>query len=93
MNADINRSNILAVCRLHKKAREVLKKADGRRSYKEIAESIPLHHTKCSTILNKALDYGLVEKKSLGIYKRKINLGDIDEALNCKLPRNSTIED
>ena len=53
MNAEVINGNILAVCK-HPKARDILKKADGKRNYKEIAKIVKVHSTLCSTILNKA---------------------------------------
>jgi hypothetical protein len=83
MNAEVIRGNILAVCQ-NGKAKDILKKADGKKTYNEIARIVKVHPTLCCTILNKACSYQLANKVSRGIYKRIINMGDIDAALKGK---------
>lgn len=82
-NIEHIRSSIIAVCDEHAKAREVLKKANGKRTYGEIADLLRLHKTTCSTILNKANNLGLMDKNGPGIFKRKkaITVAIIDKAL------------
>lgn len=80
MNAEVVRGNIIAGCK-HPKARDILKMADGKKNYKEIAKIVKVHPTVCSSILTKASALQLAKKVSQGVYKREINLGDIDEAL------------
>lgn len=69
MDAQAVNTNIVEVCRMHSKALEVLRKVNGKRDYKEIAEIVGIHHTMVSSILSRAYTYQLLEKNN-GVYKR-----------------------
>jgi hypothetical protein len=51
------------ICSSHRKAKEILKKVDGKRNYKEIAKLVGVHETTCSHILSKAHTFELLTKK------------------------------
>src|SRR3989338_947243 len=53
------------------KAIEVLRAANGNRSYKEIAKIVKLHPTKTSSLLKKSLRFGLSNKNGQGLYHKK----------------------
>jgi DNA-binding Lrp family transcriptional regulator len=53
------------------KAMDVLRKANGRRSYKEIAKIVGLHQTTTSSLLKKSLKLGLSTKNKEGFYHKK----------------------
>lgn len=81
IDPDIIKKGVVEVCATHSRAREVLKKANGKKSSSEIAKEVDIGADKASTILNKAHRLKIVEKISNGVFKRKINLHDIDQAL------------
>lgn len=53
------------------KALDVLRNANGKRDYKEIAKLVGLHPTKVSSFLKKSLSYGLSNKDRNGFYHKK----------------------
>lgn len=63
------RDNCAEYSRAHK-AKEVLKLANGRRSYAEIAAITRLHPTRTSGLLAKAEKLGLATRVKSGIYKK-----------------------
>jgi hypothetical protein len=77
------KNNIREVCGLHTLAHVILKKANGKLSYLEISSITRVSPAKCSTILNKANSFNLLEKVKPGIFKRNkiITGGLIDSAL------------
>ncbi len=67
----------------HFKAKEILKKVNGKRDYKEIAQLVNAHHTTCSTILSAAKTHGLLVKDGR-FYKKTAEFRhiNIDKLLN-----------
>lgn len=61
--------NLMHVCKEHSKAKDILKKVNGKRDYKEIARILKIHPTKCSDILSKAKTFDLLIKVN-GFYKK-----------------------
>jgi hypothetical protein len=57
------------ICATHPKAREILRKVNGKRDYKELGKLVGAHHTICSSVLSKAKTFGFLVKE--GKYYRK----------------------
>ena len=66
---DILKSNCSEYARASKGI-EVLKLADGKNRYTEIAKIVGIHPTKTSSLLKKAEKFGLAQKIKAGIYKK-----------------------
>lgn len=69
-NADVLRSNCAEYAGTHTKAIQVLKKADGKMHYTDIAKAVGLHETSISGLLKKAAGLGIARKLKPGIYKK-----------------------
>jgi DNA-binding Lrp family transcriptional regulator len=50
------------VCASHPKAKKILRYANGKRGYKDIAKLVGVHPTKCSSVLRSAHNLGLLAK-------------------------------
>ena len=76
---DVNaaKANLRELLGTHSRAKDILKKANGKRDYKKIAELLQIHHTTVSTILNRAAAFGLLEKQD-GVFRRTELLKHID---------------
>jgi hypothetical protein len=74
---------IQAIVSLNSNAREILKLANGSNDYLQIAKKVSIGSSQCSTILNQACNYGLLDRIKGGLFKRKksISLGLIDQAI------------
>jgi len=70
-DVEVIKNNIREVCKLHTNAKSVLKKANGKLTYLEIAALTKTPTTQCSTVLNKASSLNLVDKIKAGLFKRK----------------------
>lgn len=53
-----------------KKGSDVLRNANGKRHYSEIAKIVEMHPTTVSSLLAKSEKLGLTKKVSLGVYKK-----------------------
>lgn len=54
----------------NKDSKDILRNADGKNNYKEIAKILELHPTYVSGLLKKANQFGLVTKIKSGLYKK-----------------------
>lgn len=86
---DLNQT-LIDICKEHGKAKDILKKANGKRNYVEIATTLKIHPTTCSKILSKARTFGLLEKVN-GFYKktsefRHINIDKVLKGKSLSLP-------
>ncbi|HEV7424677.1 MAG TPA: hypothetical protein VGO21_05855 [Candidatus Paceibacterota bacterium] len=68
---EILKKNCVEYANSHGKAVIVLKKADGKTQYSDIAKTIDIHSTTVSGLLKKAEKLGLVFKNRIGNYKKK----------------------
>jgi len=68
-NIEIIKNNCREYAKSNKSI-EVLKVADGKRHYTEIAKLVGVHKTKASGLLKKAEKLGLAKKLKLGVYKK-----------------------
>lgn len=68
-NIEIIKNNCKEYAKSNKSI-EVLKMADGKRHYTEIAKLVGVHKTKASGLLKKAAKLGLAKKLKLGVYKK-----------------------
>jgi DNA-binding MarR family transcriptional regulator len=66
---EILKKNCLHYAKLHSKAVDVLRKANGKDDYKKIAKDLKLHPTTVSGLLKQAKNFGLATKER-GLYKR-----------------------
>lgn len=69
-DTELTKKNCAEYASSHKKAIEVLKRANGKDSYFEIAKITGIHKTKVSGLLKKAEKSGLVNKIKAGVYKK-----------------------
>ena len=67
------KKNYLNYAKEHPKAVEVLRKADGKKNYKEIAEALGLNKTTVSNLLSTAFKWGLANKNGR-LYKKKTGI-------------------
>jgi len=80
------KSNCEEYARSSKKSVEVLRNANGKNHYKEIAKIVGIHPTRVSGLLKKAASIGLTTKVRPGIYKKKPG------ALSYMPPKNIVIK-
>lgn len=85
-NAETIKKNCTEYARANKKAIDVLREANGKTYYKEIAKALMMHHTTVSSLLKKAEKWGLAKKISPGVYKKKAILGYMPKKQNIKSP-------
>lgn len=71
------KQNFLHICGNHSRAKDILKKVNGRRDYKEIARILSIHPTTCSNILSKAKTFNLLSKEG-NVYKKTPEFRHID---------------
>ncbi len=69
-DADLIKNNSAEYANSHTKAIAVLKKADGKTHYIDIAKAIVMHKTRVSGLLKKAEGFGLAKKVKAGVYKK-----------------------
>jgi DNA-binding MarR family transcriptional regulator len=69
LDIDTIKKNCLHYAKLHSKAIDVLRKANGKDNYKKIAKDLGMHPTTVSGLLKQAEKLGLATKKG-GLYKR-----------------------
>jgi len=88
------KNNIKDVCSQHSEAINILKKANGKLTYVELAAVTKISSTLCSTILNKACSLNLVDRVKPGLFKRKkiISGALIDSSLKKSKEIVSTAE-
>lgn len=73
---------------------DVLRKANGKNHYIEIAKLTSLHKTKVSGLLKKAEKLGLAKKIKVGVYKKIPGvLGFMPQKNNAKITTHKTVED
>lgn len=77
----------------HYAAVEVLRKADGRTDYKEIADSINVHPTTVSSLLNEATKLGLASKEDDGKFKKTRGILQYMPKAGKKPPKKKTAQD
>ena len=63
------KQNLIHICKEHSKARDILKKVNGKRDYKVISQILKIHPTTCSDILSKSRTFGLLIKEG-NTYKK-----------------------
>lgn len=63
------KQTLIDICKSSSKAKDILKKVNGIRDYKEIAQILKIHPTISSNVLSKAKTFGLLLKQG-GIYKK-----------------------
>jgi len=85
-DVEILKKNCIEYTKTHKKAVEVLRKADGKMHYTEIAKVIGIHNTQVSRFLKKAAMLGLATKIKAGVYKKT-------SGVLGYLPRQTKIKD
>jgi len=69
-DAELLKKNCIEYFGTHNKSVEVLRHANGKMHYTEIAKKIGLHKTKVSGLLKKAAKFGLAKKIKAGVYKK-----------------------
>jgi DNA-binding Lrp family transcriptional regulator len=69
MDAELLKNNCLHYSKSHPKAVDILKMADGKKNYKNIAKDLDLHETTVSSCLKEAERLGLAQKHGR-IYKK-----------------------
>jgi len=74
INSELLRVNCADYSKSHRDAVNVLKKANGKLSYKEIARNVGIAETTVSGLLSKAEKLGLAKKVKQGIYKKESGL-------------------
>lgn len=78
----------------HNKAIEVLKRANGKAHYTEIAKAVNIHRTKASSLLKKAEVFGLAKKVKSGIYKKTPGvLGYMPKSGKAAILHTNTVQD
>ena len=70
VDSELIKKNCLYYCGLHSKSVDVLRKANGKTDYRQIAKMLGLHETKVSSLLKDAQKLGLAEKTGK-FYKKK----------------------
>jgi DNA-binding Lrp family transcriptional regulator len=70
VDSELIKKNCLYYCGLHSKSVDVLRKANGKTDYRQIAKILGLHKTKVSGLLKDAQKLGLAEKTGK-FYKKK----------------------
>lgn len=93
-DTELTKKNCAEYASTHKKAVEVLKKANGKHSYSEIARIVGIHNTTVSGLLKKAEKSGLAMKVRAGVYKKIPGiLGYIPKKNNKKIITGTTVKD
>ena len=70
IDSEVRKRNGENFAKFHPKARDILRSADGEKSYKQIATENGIHHTNVSSILNEALNYSFATRVKRGLYKK-----------------------
>lgn len=92
-NVEILKTNCREFARTGKSI-DVLRKADGKNHYIEIAKFTGLHRTKVSGLLKKAEKLGLARKIKIGVYKKIPGvLGFMPQKNNFKIITPKTVKD
>ncbi len=92
-NIEILKNNCREFARIRKSI-DVLRRADGKNHYTEIAEFTGLHKTKVSGLLKKAEKLGLARKIKTGVYKKIPGvLGFMPQKNNSKITTHKTVKD
>lgn len=93
-DAEVIKKNCAEYFADHKKSLEVLRQANGKNHYTQIASTIGLHKTKVSGLLKKAERLGLAKKIKAGIYKKLPGvLGLMPKNNNSKITTHKTVND
>lgn len=71
LDAEKLEKNFNSFIKSHNKAIDILKKADGKKDYKEIAKETKLNEKTVSPLLKKAERLGLAKRVKPGIYKKQ----------------------
>jgi len=69
MDVETTKKNCAHYAKSHRKAIDVLRKANGKDNYKKIAENLGIPETKVSSLLSSARKFGLA-RKDHGLYKK-----------------------
>lgn len=73
-DVEVLKKNCIEYSRTHNKAVEVLRKANGKTHYTEIAKVVGIHNTQASRLLKKAAILGLAIKIRPGVYKKTLGV-------------------
>lgn len=93
-NAALIKENCSEYVDAHTKALDVLRRANGKNHYTEIATILSIHKTTASGLLKKAEKLGLTRKIKTGIYKKITGvLGFAPRKKNPKITMSKTIKD
>lgn len=90
------KNTVIDICKEHGKAKDILKKVNGKRDYVEIAKIVKVHKTTCSNILSKAKTFSLLTKEK-GVYKKTpefkhINIDRVLKGSFINLPNENSVK-